>query len=67
MPKEVLAHVTDMVEDGCRVCRRVQAEGLQVLSLITRDPQSLSELATAQEREKWSAAVRVSAQTLHQD
>lgn len=58
VPKEVLAHVTDMVEDGCRVCRRVQAEGLQVLSLITRDPQSLSELATAQEREKWSAAVR---------
>ena len=49
-----------MVEDGCRVCRRVQAEGIQVLSLITRDPQSLTEHANAQEREKWAAAVRVS-------
>ena len=49
-----------MVEDGCRVCRRVQAEGIQVLSLITRDPHSLSEHANAQEREKWAAAVRVS-------
>ena len=60
MTQEVLAHVTDMVEDGCRVCRRVQAEGIQVLSLITRDPHSLTEVATAQEREKWAAAVRVS-------
>ena len=57
--QEILAHVTDMVEDGCRVCRRVQAEGIQVLSLITRDPHSLTEVATAQEREKWAAAVRV--------
>ena len=60
VPKEILAHVTDMVEDGCRVCRRVQAEGMQVLSLITRDPQSLTEHANAQEREKWATAVRVS-------
>lgn len=56
---EILAHVTDMVEDGCRVCRRVQAEGMQVLSLITRDPHSLTGLASVQEREKWTAAVRV--------
>ena len=48
-----------MVEDGCRVCRRVQAEGMQVLSLITQDPKSLTELASAQEREKWAAAVKV--------
>ena len=60
MSKDILAHVTDMVEDGCRVCRRVQAEGMQVLSLITRDPKSLTELASAQEREKWAAAVKVS-------
>ena len=60
VPQEILSHVTDMVEDGCRVCRRVQAEGIQVLSLITRDPHSLTQVATAQEREKWAAAVRVS-------
>lgn len=60
VPQEVLAHVTYMVEDGCRVCRRVQAEGIQVLSLITREPHSMTEVATAQEREKWAAAVRVS-------
>ena len=59
MPKDILAHVTDMVDEGCRVCRRVQAEGIQVLSLITRDPHSLTELASAQEREKWSGAVEV--------
>ena len=59
MPKDILAHVTDMVDEGCRVCRRVQAEGIQVLSLITRDPHSLTELASAQEREKWAGAVKV--------
>ena len=59
VPKDILAHVTDMVDEGCRVCRRVQAEGIQVLSLITRDPHSLTELASAQEREKWSGAVEV--------
>ncbi len=59
MPKDILAHVTDMVDEGCRVCRRVQAEGIQVLSLITRDPHSLTQLASAQEREKWAGAVKV--------
>ena len=59
VPKDILAHVTDMVDEGCRVCRRVQAEGIQVLSLITRDPRSLTELASAQEREKWAGAVTV--------
>ena len=59
VPKDILAHVTDMVDEGCRVCRRVQAEGIQVLSLITRDPHSLTELASAQEREKWAGAVKV--------
>lgn len=58
VPKDILAHVTDMVDEGCRVCRRVQAEGIQVLSLITRDPHSLTELASAQEREKWAGAVK---------
>jgi len=59
VPKDILAHLTDMVDEGCRVCRRVQAEGIQVLSLITRDPDSLTELASAQEREKWAGAVKV--------
>lgn len=58
VPKEVLQNVTDMVQEGCRVCRRVQAEGLQVLNLITRDPNSITQLASTQEKEKWSAAVR---------
>lgn len=57
--------MTDMVEDGCRVCQRVQAEGIQVLSLITRDPHSLTGLASVQEREKWAAAVRVCLRVSH--
>lgn len=48
-----------MVEDGLRVCRKVQAEGIQVLDLITHSPSTLDDVGTAQERDKWIAAVRV--------
>lgn len=58
VPRDVTAHLTEMVEDGLRVCRKVQAEGIQVLDLITHSPSSLDEVGTAQEREKWVAAVR---------
>ena len=59
VPREVIAHLTEMVEDGLRVCRKVQAEGIQVLDLITHSPSSLDEMGAAQDREKWVAAVRV--------
>lgn len=59
VPRDVTAHLTEMVEDGLRVCRKVQAEGIQVLDLITHSPSSLDEVGIAQEREKWLAAVRV--------
>ncbi|KAK9823855.1 hypothetical protein WJX72_005957 [[Myrmecia] bisecta] len=56
--KDVLDAMNTLIEDGCRVCRRVQAEGVQVLNLIARDPQSLSVFATDMEAEKWSRALQ---------